>query len=90
MERDLAGMGFTGDGERLDPAAGGQRHGLARDAALADTRWSHHPNHTPGATDRLIENAGDSVHLPDAPDKDRLAPADPRVHSGRSQQPTRG
>ena len=83
-------MGFAGDGEHLDPAAGGQRHGLAHDAALADTGWPDHPDHTSGTVDRLLEDAGDGVHLPGAPDQGRFTPTDPHALSSRPQQPTRG
>ena len=89
MERDLAGMGFAGGGEHLDPAAVASVDGLAHDAALADTGWPDHPDHTPGTADRLIEDAGDGVHLPGAPDQGRLVPA-MRPALSRSQQPTRG
>ena len=68
----------------LDPAADNQRHGLAHDAALADTRWPDHPGRAPGTADRLIEDAGDGSHLVDAPDQGRLA------DSSGAQQPTRG
>jgi hypothetical protein len=90
MKRDLPGMGFGGDGEHLDAAAGSQRHGLARDAALADTGWPNHPDHTAGTVDRPFKGAGDGVHLPGAPDQGRLAPAEPHPLSSGPQQPARG
>ncbi len=90
MERDVGGMGFAVSREHLDPLGGGQRGDLAHQAALADTRRSHHSHHRAMAVDRAFEQTLHSGHLPAPTHQSRREACGRAIPLWPTQQPIRG
>ena len=72
---------FAEGGKHVHAAAIGQCRRLADEAALADTRRPNDTDHAAAPVDCLIEETGDGVELPGAPDQLRVAT--PALIAGR-------
>src|SRR4051812_27892980 len=87
MEGDIPCVGFAVGGKHVHAAAIGQCRRLADDAALANTRRPNDTNYAADPVNRLIEETGNGVELPGAPDQPRVAP--PAVIAGLGDQAVR-
>jgi hypothetical protein len=62
-------MRFAIGGVDRQTTAGADRGSFADEPTLADTGRPHHIDHTSGTADGLIQDRGDGVEFPGAPDQ---------------------